>query len=180
MVPGNIRVRRDTGGGVLYDIGLYCINAARYVTGEEPVSVSARAWQPKDDSRFREVPESVTFTLHYASGILVHCETSFGITESRVLRVHGTKGYIDMDGAYGYRGRRLRVKRGTPDEGGAQIEDLVFTPVNHFAAEMDDFSDCIQNGKATRTPGEMGLADVRIIEAIEQAIDSGGTVDIER
>jgi predicted dehydrogenase len=175
----NIRLTRSLGGGPVQDTGIYCINAARYVTGEEPMSVSARAWQPKDNRDFREVPESVSFTLHYASGPIVHCDTSFGIGESRFLRVQCEKGYIDMDNAYAYRGQRLFVKKGSPDEGGAQIEEHVFAPVDHFAAEMDHFAECVQAGTSPRTPGEMGLADLRIIEAIEEATRTGRTVDVK-
>ncbi len=176
----DIRLSRELGGGPVQDTGIYCINAAQYVTGEQPVSVSARAWQPGDDPNFREVPESVTFTLHYASGVLAHCDTSFGIAESRYLRVQCEKGVIDFDMAYAYRGQRLRVKRGNPAEGGAYDEELVFRPVDHFAAEMDHFSACVLDGTEPRTPGAMGLADVRVIEAIEAAVRSGATVDVAR
>ncbi len=176
----DIRLSRELGGGPVQDTGIYCINAAGYVTGEQPLSVSARAWQPKGDPNFSEVPESVTFTLHYASGVLAHCDTSFGISESRYLRVQCEQGVIDFDMAYAYRGQRLRVKRGNPGEGGARDEELVFRPVDHFAAEMDHFSDCVLDGTDPRTPGEMGLADVRVIEAIEEAVRSGVTVDVAR
>ena len=176
----NIRLSRELGGGVVQDTGIYCINAAAYVTGEQPMSVTARAWQPTDNPNFREVPESVTFTLHYASGILAHCDTSFGVSESRYLRVQCEQGLIDFDMAYAYRGQRLRVKRGKADEDGASDEELVFRSVNHFAAEMDHFSRCVLEGTEPRTPGEMGLADVRVIEAIEQAVRSGSTVDLDR
>ena len=174
----NIRLSKKLGGGPLQDTGIYCINAAGYVTGEQPISVTARAWQPKDDPSFREVPESVTFTLHYASGLLAHCDTSFGVSESRYLRVQCEQGVIDFDMAYAYRGQRLRVKRGRADDGGASDEELVFRPVDHFAAEMDHFSGCVVDGTDPHTPGEMGLADVRVIEAIEKAVKSGATVDV--
>ncbi|HTV03234.1 MAG TPA: Gfo/Idh/MocA family oxidoreductase, partial [Luteitalea sp.] len=86
---------------------------------------------------------------------------------------------IDLDNAYAYRGQRMFVKTGSPDEGGAHVEELVFTPVNHFASEMDHFAKCVQEGTPNRTPGEMGLADVRIIEAIEEAVRTGRTVDVK-
>ena len=88
------------------------------------------------------------------------------------------QGVIDFDMAYAYRGQRLRVKRGRADDGGASDEELVFRPVDHFAAEMDHFSGCLLDGTEPRTPGEMGLADVRVIEAIEEAVKSGATVDV--
>ena len=74
------------------------------------------AHQPADDPRFREVPESVAFTLRFPSGVLAHCDCSFGVGESRCYRVHCTDGFIELDPAFAYRGQRLRVKRGSGGE----------------------------------------------------------------
>ena len=176
----NIRLSKALGGGPVRDTGIYSINAGRYITGEEPFSVTAVAHQPTEEPRFREVPESVAYTLRYPSGILGHCETSFGTTESRRFRVHCADGFIDLDPAFSYRGQRLRVKRGGSDEGETRDEEIVLKPVDHFAAEMDHFSACVLDGGEVRTPGEMGLADVRIIEAIEEATKTGRTVEVSR
>jgi predicted dehydrogenase len=171
----NIRLSRDLGGGPVSDTGIYSINAARYVIGEEPVTVTATAHRPADDPRFREVPESVSYTLRYPSGVLAHCDTSFGVGVSRFFRVHGTEGFIDLHEAFAYRGQRLRLRRGSQRE-----ETLLLQPVNHFAAEMDHFSAALLDGGPVRTPGELGLADVRIIEAIDEAIRTGGPVEVAR
>jgi predicted dehydrogenase len=175
----NIRLSKALGGGPVQDTGIYSINAGRYITGEEPVSVTAMAYQPKDDPNFREVPESVSYTLRYPSGILGHCDTSFGISESRRFRVHCADGCIDLDPAFSYRGQRLRVKRGS-GEGETRDEEIVLKPVDHFAAEMDAFSTAVLEGGEASTPGEMGLADIRIIEAIEEAARTGRTVEVAR
>ncbi len=168
----NIRLSARLGGGPLGDVGVYCINAARYVIGEEPVEVSAFAHQPKDDPRFREVPESVAFIMRYPSGVLASCDCSFGTSESRKYRVHCAEGYIDLDPAFSYTGLRLHTKSGNAETDDTQRTELVLEPQNHFALEMDDFSGCILQNKETRTPGEMGLADMRIMAAIEEAIRS--------
>jgi predicted dehydrogenase len=175
----NIRLSKALGGGPVQDTGIYSINAGRYITGEEPVSVTAVAHQPPGDPNFREVPESVSYTLRYPSGIIGHCDTSFGIAESRRFRVHCADGFIDLDPAFSYRGQRLRVKRGGGD-GESRDEEIVLKPVDHFAAEMDHFSTVVLEGGQVRTPGEMGLADVRIIEAIEEAARTGRTVEVAR
>jgi predicted dehydrogenase len=159
----NIRLSATLGGGPVGDIGIYSINAARYCMGEEPVEVTAVAHQPKDDPRFREVPESVAFTLRFPSGVLAQCDCSFGTAPSRRYRVHCAEGFIDMDPAFDYRGLRLSLKQGD------EKAELLIGQVNHFAAEMDHFSDCVLNGKDPRTPGEEGLADMRVIAAIEEA-----------
>ncbi len=163
----NIRLSRELAGGPVGDVGVYSINAARYCINAEPVEVSAVAHQPKDDPRFREVPESVAFTLKYPDGELAHCDCSFGSAVSRRYRVHCERGYIDMDPAFAYTDLELRVHDGKREE------QLLLSAVNHFAAEMDHFSECILKNKDCDTPGSMGLADQRIIEAIARSIESG-------
>lgn len=174
----NIRLSSELGGGPLGDIGIYSINAARYVIGEEPVEVAAFGHQPDDDERFREVHESVGFILRYPSGVIAQCDCSFGSSESRRFRVHCAEGFVEMDPAFSYRGLRLRVKHGDSSSGASQLAEINIEPVNHFAAEMDHFSDCILNGTASRTPAEMGIADLRIIAALEESLRTGQKVRI--
>jgi predicted dehydrogenase len=168
----NIRLSRALAGGPVQDIGIYCLNAARYVTGEEPVVVTAQEHRPADIPRFREVPASVSFQLKFPSGVLAHCDCSFDAAESRRFRVNGTKGFIDLDPAFSYRGLRLTVGK---ESGREQVR---LTEVNHFAAEMDHFSECVLARKDPRTPGEEGLADMRVIAAIEEAARTGRTVPV--
>lgn len=168
----NIRLSRALGGGPVQDVGVYCINAARYVTGEEPTEATAMEHRPRDVPRFREVPASVTFQLRFPSGVLAHCECGFDAAESRRFRVTGTDGFIDLDPAFSYRGLRLTVGR---PSGREQVQ---LAEVNHFAAEMDHLSDCVLNGKHPRTPGAEGLADVRVIAAVEAAARTGRSVPL--
>jgi predicted dehydrogenase len=174
----NIRLSSKLGGGPVGDVGVYSINAARYITGEEPAEVSAFAHQPTDDPRFREVPECVSFVLRYPSGIQAHCDCYFGSAESRNYRVHCKDGYLEMDPAFSYRGQRLKVKRMKGEANIPEDAELVLEPVNHFAAEMDHFSNCILEDKQPNTPGEMGAADMRIIAAIEEAVRTGEVVRV--
>jgi predicted dehydrogenase len=168
----NIRLSEALGGGPVQDVGIYCLNAARYLTGEEPVEVSAMAHQPKDDPRFREVAESVSFTLRFTSGVIANCDCSFGIGETRSLRVHGANGSLEMENAFAYKGQRMKVRK----------EDGTLEPkleeVNHFAAEMDHFAACILKDGQPRTPGEEGLADLRAIAAITEAVRTGKSCPI--
>ena len=136
------------------------------------------AHQPKNDPRFREVPESVAFTMRFPSGALAHCDCSFGAEVSRRYRVHCTKGFIDMDPAFSYNGLRLTVKKGNEQSGKAERAELPIEQVNHFAAEMDHLSDCVLNDRDPLTPGEEGLADMRVIAAIEEAVRTGRTVRV--
>ena len=175
----NIRLSKVLGGGPVGDVGIYSINAARYVTGEEPVEVTALAHQPTDDPRFREVPESVVFTMRFPSGVLATCDCSFGVGESRRYRVHCAKGFIEMDPAFSYRGLRLRTKSGeTEGTQTAENAEMLIEEVDHFTAEMDHFSQVVRDGIPLRTPGAMGLADMRVLAAIMEAARTGRTVKV--
>jgi predicted dehydrogenase len=162
----NIRLSHELGGGPVGDVGIYCLNAARYITGEEPIEVTSFERRPEDDPRFREVPETVTFSLRFPDGVMAHCGCSFGTAENRYYRVVCDKGVIELDKAFGYRGQQLSLHTA---EG---LVQMPIEPLNHFSAEMDHFSQCILNGKEPRTPGSEGLADQHVIEAIGKAASS--------
>lgn len=169
----NIRLSKKLAGGPLGDIGIYSINATRYITGQEPTEVTAVSHQPKDDFRFREVPSGLAFTLRFPDGTLACCDCSFSSAVSRRYRVHCASGVIEMDPAFSYNGLRLFT------ESKGNREELRIREVNQFAAEMDHFSSCILNDRNPRTPGAEGLADMRIIEAIEEAARSGKTTKVK-
>ena len=168
----NIRLSKTLAGGPVGDVGIYCLNAARYLTGEEPTEVTAIAHQPKDDPRFREVPESVAFTLRFPSGVIANLDCSFGTAETRLCRIIGTEGILNLDNAFAYRGQRFTVQTAK------QKAEVKIAEVDHFAAEMDYFSECVLDGKQLRTPGEEGLADMRVIAAIAESIKTGKAVKI--
>ncbi|AMV23334.1 Glucose--fructose oxidoreductase precursor [Gemmata sp. SH-PL17] len=170
----NIRLSKALGGGPVGDVGIYCLNAARYITREEPTEVTAFADEPKDDPRFREVPRSVAFELRFPSGALAHCDCGFDAAESRWFRVNGSTGFIELDNAFGYRGQKLAVARSSGRE------EIKVQPVNHFAAEMDHFAECVLQNKEPVTPGEEGLADVLAIEAIHESAANGRAVKVKR
>jgi predicted dehydrogenase len=160
------------GGGALPDVGIYCLNAARYVTGEEPLEVSARLHRPDDDERFRQVEESVAFQLLFPGGTLAACTCGYGNHEHRSYRVLGSQAWAEMDNAFTYRGLRLRTGRaaGQADE----VTEHRLGEQNHFALEIDHFAQCIQEDRAPRTGGAEGLADLAVIEAIYRSADAGG------
>lgn len=174
----NIRLSAALGGGPVGDVGVYCINGACWVTGEQPKFVSAVAHWPEDDPRFKEVPESVSFVLEFPSGIQATCECGFGSSVSRRYRILGDKGFVEMDLAYAYRGLELRVKRGDYEKATAELATLGIPQINHFAEEMDGFSRAVLAGDEPRTPGSMGLADVRTVTAVMEAARTGTRVEL--
>lgn len=168
----NIRLSAQLAGGPLGDVGIYCLNAARYLTQEEPREVQAYSHQPRNDPRFREVPESVTFALKFPSGAQANCSCSFGTSENRFYRVEGSRGVVEMDNAFGYFGQELRL---TTDE---KSQRFKLKPADHFASEMDHMAECVLKNQEPRTPGTEGLADMRLIAAIEDSIRTGKSTKV--
>ena len=165
---GNIRLQRDHGGGTLYDIGIYCINAARYLFRAEPteaVAVSAN----NGERRFREVDETTSAVLRFPGERLAAFTCSFGSADVASYRVVGTKGELRLDPAYEYAGE-LNLEM-TID---GRKSRRTFAQRDQFAPELVHFSDCILRRRNPQPGGQEGLADVRIIEALLKSAARGG------
>jgi predicted dehydrogenase len=166
--PQHWRLKRAlAGGGALPDVGLYCINAARFLSGEEPVEVMGTTWSTPGDARFREVEESCQFVLRFPSGFTASCSTSYASHKSQMLRLNGADAWAELNPAYAYNGIKLKVSRVV--EGKEQGSEIQTDDKNQFAAELDHFAQCIQQNKEVHTPGEEGLQDQRIMEAIYES-----------
>jgi len=171
--PDQWRLKKDlAGGGSLMDIGIYALNAARYLSGEEPTEVNAMMYSTPGDPRFKEVEENINFQLRFPSGVLANCSSSYGYYHQSHFRVLGTKGLLELDPATWYSGLRLRVQHGNV------FEERELPTVDHFAAEMDHLSGCVMENKEPLTPGEEGLRDLKIITAIYEAARAGKTVKL--
>jgi glucose-fructose oxidoreductase len=170
--PKQWRLRKEmAGGGSLMDIGIYALNAARYLSGEEPVSVNAMMHSTPNDARFAEVEENITFQLRFPSGILANCTSSYGVGVNR-FRVAKARGSAELEPALSYTGLRMRVLRGNT------IEERVLPQRDHFALEMDHLAECILNDREPLTPGEEGLKDLKVMMAIYEAARIGRTVSL--
>jgi predicted dehydrogenase len=171
--PAQWRLKRAlAGGGSMMDIGIYSLQAARYVTGEEPVEVTAMNYTTPGDERFKEVEEATNFQLRFPSGALANCTSSYGYSGQNRYRVIATKGWFELEPATSYTGLRMKVRRGNvTEERSLPIRD-------HFAMEMDHLSACVMEGKEPLTPGEEGLRDMKLIMAIYEAAKSGKTVKV--
>lgn len=166
----NIRLSRELAGGPVGDVGVYCINAARMMLGEEPVEVTAMKHSPEGDARFAEVPGHVAFQMRFPSGAIAICSCGFDGARSERWRATCEKGWAEMEPAFGYAGETLVTL-----EGEAESKHKVETK-NQFAAEMDHFSQCVVEDLAPRTPGEEGLRDMVIVEKIHDSMREGGRV----
>lgn len=159
------------GGGALPDIGLYCLNTARFVSGQEPTEVFARMYSPPGDMRFAEVEETIDFMLRFPSGLVAQCMATYGAREDKWQRLQMETATIEMPNAYDYQGQRLII--GRRRDADKTQDELVLPRKNQFAAEIDHFAGCVRNGNQPRTPGEEGLRDQVIMDAIYRSAKSG-------
>lgn len=172
--PDNIRLDASKGGGVFWDIGLYCINAARYLFRDEPYEVMAFT-DRGPDPRFAEVEESAGAVLRFPGGRLASFTAGFGAEPTAVYEVVGTKGGLCLDNAYEYEGPRAwELWRGGRQRQGS------FPSRDQFAPELIYFSRCVRSARAPEPDGWEGLADVRIVEALYQSARTGRKVALSR
>ncbi|MES2178248.1 MAG: Gfo/Idh/MocA family oxidoreductase [Gemmatimonadota bacterium] len=157
-----------SGGGPLMDVGIYALQSARMLTGEEPVKVSAIATKT-DPVKFKTVEETMTFELTFPSGVLAHCATTYKINGLNRFTAIGDRGALGMEPAYNYNGNRGWRSDGQP---------LKFDEIDVFAAEMDDFARCIRSNVRSKVSGEEGLRDVRLLMAIYEAARTGRAVSV--
>ncbi len=171
--------KKLAGGGSLPDIGLYCLNTCRYLLGEEPVWVKATVYSTPGDLRFKEVEEAVLWQMGFPSGALANCSTSYGVHETRRYRCVTDKGaWMGLDPAFPYRG--LMVE-GEYTEGKNVFKHHPSIPdKDQFAPQMDHFAECIKSNQTPYTPGEEGLQDMKIMEAIYQSAREGKRIDLDK
>jgi predicted dehydrogenase len=157
---GNIRVRPEMGGGTLYDIGIYCINAARYLFRDEPIEVVAASFNG-GDPRFQGVDEATTAILRFPGDRVATFTSSFGVAEAECYRVLGTEGELRVEPAFSYAGE---LKHFLTMDG--KTTERSFKSKDQFAALLVELGRCIRANREPEANGHEGLADVRIIEAI--------------
>jgi predicted dehydrogenase len=154
------------GGGPLMDMGVYSLNASRFLTGEEPTEFQAYSSVIDKDGRFNDVEENLSWTMRFPSGVLASCNTTYGANMPGFVRVHGSNGMLHLEPAFGYEGIRLRAQvKGEPaiDE-----TDPAKDPAE-FAREADHFSECLFADKEPKTNGEEGLRDMQYMAHIYHA-----------
>ena len=159
---GNIRVREETGGGTLFDIGIYCINAARYLFRDEPYEVFATSIKGVDE-RFKEVDAITSAVMRFPNNRIASFTTSFASASIATYSIMGTKGHLRMDQAYEYAsGMKAKL---TVDE---KEEKIKTSRRDQFGPELLYFYNCILENKNPEPSGVEGLIDVQIVEALEK------------
>jgi predicted dehydrogenase len=152
------------GGGSLVDVGIYCINTVRWLTGLEPVEAAGHSWTA-DPARFSEVEDNMSFQLKFPGGIYVQGSSSFTAAKASFLQVHGEKGWAALDPAYAYNEERRFFGK----IAGVWFEKK-FKPIDEFRLELDHFSECIRQNRQPEPDGITGMRDVAVMEAIYEAV----------
>jgi glucose-fructose oxidoreductase len=154
------------GGGVMGDMGVYALQGARLATGEEPIAVTAQASTTRPEI-YKEVEETMMFQLQFPSGALAACHTSFGINMN-YLQVNYEKGWLKMEPFSAYSGNKGSYSNGIID----------FPLKSQQAKQLDEDCMALINSTQLIAPGEEGLRDIKVVEAIYKAAQNGGTVKI--
>jgi glucose-fructose oxidoreductase len=168
----NWRISRAlAGGGPLEDYGIYGIQAALYLSAEMPESISAAAYRPTGDARFSEVFSHVAAQWRFPSGAAAHLVTSYDSAGLNMVEARGTDAVLTMQPATNYNGLKLAVQAGRERRELAPGDSEV-----QFARQLDHLASAVRDGTPIITPGEMGLRDLRLIEATYTSAASGQTV----
>ncbi len=161
--PSSWRLKKNlAGGGSLMDMGIYTIQGARYITGEEPMFTTAREEKTRPDM-FKEVDETVYFTLEFPTGAIANCVSSFS-RNLNYLKAVAEEGWFELTSAFRYDGMS-----GATSDGPMRFD----SDLNQQSVQIDDFAECIIENKISRVSGEEGLKDMKVIEAIYKSIKSG-------
>jgi predicted dehydrogenase len=170
---GNIRTQKKMGGGANYDIGIYCINAARYLFQAEPLEVTA--YTLKTDRRFHDVDAITSAIMLFPQNRIASYTCSFDSADIATYTVLGTKGKLRLDMAYEYAADiSMEVSVGE------KKQQRTYEKRDQFGAELVYFSDCVLHNRKPEPSGDEGLADVRIIRAISESARTGKPVKIPR
>lgn len=174
LTEGNIRTFKKHGGGPLFDIGIYCINAARYIFQDDPISVMACAVK-NDDARFAEIEETSSIIMQFTDARLASFVCSFGSHAISRFEVVGTKGSILVDPAYEYVDNLAYdlIK-------GEETTSYKTAKHDQFAPELIHFADSILENREPEPSGYEGLQDIKIINAIKESIETGRSIPIEK
>jgi predicted dehydrogenase len=165
--PNQWRLKRDlAGGGALLDVGVYCLQTARMLTGEDPIWISATETKT-DLVKFREVDETISWTMKFPGGVISNCVSTYAANGLQGFRAATSRGWFGLDPAYYYGGNRGRRSDGT---------EINIPVADQFATQLEDFADCIIQKRQTKVSGQMGLSDVKYMMAVYESIKKGRPV----
>jgi len=164
------RVKKELAGdGPLMDVGIYALQTCRFTSTREPIEVTAKFGPVTEPDKFKEVEQSVEWEMTFPGGLRTKCQTNYERAGGNAFTVTAERGTFGLNPAYNY-----NFARGTRSDG----QSINLPSINQFAAEMDDFAQCIMNKKTSKVSGEEGLRDVKIMLAIYESARSGKPVKL--
>jgi predicted dehydrogenase len=149
------------GGGGLMDMGIYSIQGTRYTLGQEPIAVKATQEKTRPDF-FKEVDETIFWELEFPGGFIAKGKSSYN-NDWSYLHVEAEHGKFGLEPAYGYGGIDGYTPKGK----------MPFPQIIQQAAQMDDFANCVNQNKQSRVPGEEGMKDMKVVDAIYRSLETG-------
>lgn len=161
--------KKQSGGGPLVDVGIYCIQAVCYLTGAAPVAVTAQSMPLSDEEKFNGIEETLNFQLEMPDGLIATCRSSFSETTSH-LKITAENGWVELDPAFNYEGLIMKRSDG---------KNTVFPACPQQARQMDAIALSIQKGQPSPVPAEMGWRDMQIIRAVYEAMETGKRIEIK-
>jgi predicted dehydrogenase len=173
--------RALSGSGAVGDLGVYCVNTIRFLLGEEPTEVYARTFRPAGNPLFKEVDATVIWQMRFPTGVLANCMCSFDAHDTNSYRILAERGTFGMEPSFRYHGLKMFATGEKPSAESTAAPTLPQVPESdQFASELDHMSECVMNDRQPYTPGEEGLQDQRIIEAIFESARSSRAVTLPR
>jgi glucose-fructose oxidoreductase len=160
--------QQNMGGGAMMDMGVYPLQAARYSTGLEPISVTAQNFITRQGS-FQNVDEVTTFQLEFPGGITANLETGFH-AGFNYLNVFAENGWIKLDPFSGYSGIKMHTSKG----------EVKFPQINQQAQQMDEDALSFASGTQPRVPGSEGLKDMIVVDAVKESAKTGSRIEIPK
>jgi glucose-fructose oxidoreductase len=171
---GNIRVQPRRGAGPLYDLGVYCVNASRYLFRSEPREVFALRLGGHGDPRFASVEEAYAVTMRFPDERIAQFTCSFGAADRSRYEIIGTRGLLTLDNAYEYAAEMKMTIHGEHGD-----KERTFERRDQIAAELEYFARCIRDDLEPEPSGWEGMEDVRILQGIQQSARFGRVVPID-
>lgn len=156
------------GGGPIMDLGIYCLQAVMYITGVQPVAVTAQTFAVSDEEKFVGIEETLHWQMHMPDGMTAECRTSYS-GSANTINVQAENGWFALDPAFYYEGLKVETSDG---------KIISHAPLSQQAKQMDGIALSIKNNTPGIVPGEMGRRDMQIIEAIYEAMKTGKQVEV--
>jgi predicted dehydrogenase len=161
--------KKLAGGGPLMDLGVYCMQGVMYTTDMEPVAVTAQTFPISDKEKFIDVEETLAWQMEMPNGLIAECRTSYS-ESANFLKVEAERGSFELDPAYSYSGLKGKTSDG---------KIMEYPKLSQQAKQMDGIAQSIKNKTQSIVPGEMGRRDVKIIEAVYEAMHTGKRIEIK-